>query len=102
VDDFLDEDEREANARAAVDVAPEFDTFGATAAGRAREAAEAEAGERHREAIPGLLPAELLAPVSDSMGPPLHGLAFWWPLNIVATSGRANTTVGWFHRQLET
>jgi hypothetical protein len=68
VDDFLDEDERDAAAKAAVAVAPEFDTFGAAAAGRARAAADAEAGERYREAIPGLLPAELLAPVADSIG----------------------------------
>ena len=31
-----------------------------------------EAGERYREAIPGLLPAELLAPVADSIGQPMH------------------------------
>ena len=68
VDDFLDEDERDAAAKAAVAVAPEFDTFGAASTLRAREAAEAEAGERHREAIPGLLPAELLTPVADSIG----------------------------------
>jgi hypothetical protein len=75
VDDFLDADEKEANARTAVLVAPEFDTFGATAAERAREAAEAEAGQRFKDAIPGLLPAELLAPVADSIGARLH---IWW------------------------
>lgn len=68
VEDFLDEDEKEAAAKSAVAVAPEFDTFGSTAAERARQAADAEAADRSKESIPGLLPAELLAPVADSIG----------------------------------
>ena len=47
--------------------APEFDTFGGTAAEVARRAAEADAAGR-AGALPNLMPDELLAPVADSMG----------------------------------
>jgi len=67
VDDFLDEDEKQEAAKSAVAVAPEFDTFGALAAARARDAAEAEAAARS-EVLPGLLPADLLAPIAESLG----------------------------------
>lgn len=67
MDDFLDEDEKQEVAKSAVAVAPEFDTFGASAAARARDAAEAEAAARS-EVLPGLLPADLLEPIAESLG----------------------------------
>lgn len=67
MDDFLDEDEKAEAARSSVTVAPGFDTFGASAVERARGAAEAEAAARS-EVLPGLLPADLLSPVAESLG----------------------------------
>ena len=68
VGDFLDEDEKAEAGKAAVRIAPGLDTFGAAASTAARDAAEAEAAARFQEALPGLLPAELLAPVAESLG----------------------------------
>ena len=50
-----------------VQAAPEFDTFGGTAAEVARRAAQADAAGR-AGALPNLMPDELVAPVADSIG----------------------------------
>ena len=47
--------------------APEYDTFGSTAAEVARRSAQADSAGR-TGAVPNLMPDELLAPVADSMG----------------------------------
>ncbi len=52
----------------ALQAAPEYDTFGSTAAEVARRAAETDAAGRAGAALPSLMPDELLAPVADSMG----------------------------------
>ena len=62
-------DERRCDStRAALQAAPEYDTFGSTAAEVARRAAETDAAGRTAGALPNLMPDELLAPVADSMG----------------------------------
>ena len=47
--------------------APEYDTFGSTAAEVARRAAQADAAGRSGT-LPNLMPDDLLVPVADSMG----------------------------------
>lgn len=52
----------------ALQAAPEYDTFGSTAAEVARRAAETDAAGRAGAALSSLMPDELLAPVAESMG----------------------------------
>ena len=61
----------------ALQAAPEYDTFGSTAAEVARRAAETDAAGRAGSALPSLMPDELLAPVADSMGETaLHDMSY--------------------------
>uniref|UniRef100_A0A1J3J9E5 G patch domain-containing protein TGH n=1 Tax=Noccaea caerulescens TaxID=107243 RepID=A0A1J3J9E5_NOCCA len=67
ISDFLDEDERAELEGQSLSASSQFDTFGFTAAEHSRKQAEKEQHERP-SAIPGPVPDELVAPVSESIG----------------------------------
>ena len=68
----MDEDERAEAARHSLQARGAYDTFGSAAAEREAARAAAAAAERPG-ALPALVPAELVAPVADSVG--THSLA---------------------------
>jgi G patch domain-containing protein 1 len=67
ISDFLDEDEKADMEGKSLSASSQFDTFGFTAAEHSRKHAEKEQHERP-SAIPGPVPDELVAPVSESIG----------------------------------
>ncbi|CAE6115966.1 unnamed protein product [Arabidopsis arenosa] len=67
ISDFLDEDEKADMEGKSLSASSQFDTFGFTAAEHSRKQAEKEQHERP-SAIPGPVPDELVAPVSESIG----------------------------------
>ncbi|EOA19907.1 hypothetical protein CARUB_v10000157mg [Capsella rubella] len=67
ISDFLDEDERADMEGQSLSASSQFDTFGFTAAEYSRKQAEKEQHERP-SAIPGPVPDEFIAPVSESIG----------------------------------
>jgi G patch domain-containing protein 1 len=67
VEDFYDEDELEDMRKSGLQVRAEYDTFGTTAAERARLAAQAEMRGRDRAHL-NFVPDVIVVPVADSMG----------------------------------
>ncbi|XP_010454588.1 PREDICTED: G patch domain-containing protein TGH-like [Camelina sativa] len=67
ISDFLDEDEKADMEGQSLSASSQFDTFGFTAAEYSRKQVEKEQHERP-SAIPGPVPDELIAPVSESIG----------------------------------
>ncbi|KAL1213355.1 G patch domain-containing protein TGH [Cardamine amara subsp. amara] len=67
ISDFLDEDEKGELEGQLLSASSQFDTFGFTTAEHSRKQAEKEQHERP-SAIPGPVPDELVAPVSESIG----------------------------------
>ncbi|KAI3918860.1 hypothetical protein MKW98_017308 [Papaver atlanticum] len=67
ISNFLDDDEKEEMKNRSLETSMQFDTFGSTAAEIARRQAEKEQ-ENRPSAIPGLVPDEIILPVSSSIG----------------------------------
>ncbi|KAL6784160.1 hypothetical protein ACKKBG_A05050 [Auxenochlorella protothecoides x Auxenochlorella symbiontica] len=67
VEQFLDEDELEQYRKQHLQTTAAYDTFGATAAEASRRAVWEQAAIRP-QAVPGLLPEDVIAPVADSVG----------------------------------
>ena len=67
VEDFMDDDELAEAEIATVQPTAEYDTFGSTAAEKARRQAQAEASARADGQL-SFLPDDIIAPVADSMG----------------------------------
>ncbi|KFM22562.1 DNA excision repair protein ERCC-6-like protein [Auxenochlorella protothecoides] len=67
VEQFLDEDELEQYRKRHLQTTAAYDTFGATAAEASRRAVWEQAATRP-QAVPGLLPEDVIAPVADSVG----------------------------------
>ena len=63
----MDDDELAEAGISAVQPTAEYDTFGSTAADRARRQAQAEASARANGQL-SFLPDDIIAPVADSMG----------------------------------
>ncbi|KAG0560153.1 hypothetical protein KC19_10G157600 [Ceratodon purpureus] len=90
--DFMDEDEKAEFEAKNMQVRPEFDTFGSTAAEYERRQALKEIGDRP-SAIPGPLIDEIIIPVNDSTGVKLLRLMGWrggrqiGPKHVAAASG---------------
>ena len=66
-EDFMDDDELAEAGISAVQPTAEYDTFGSTAAEKARRQAQAEASARADGQL-SFLPDDIIAPVADSMG----------------------------------
>ena len=67
----MDDDELAEAGISKVQPTAEYDTFGSTAAEMARKQAQAEASARAGGQL-SFLPDDIIAPVADSMGKPLH------------------------------
>ncbi|GFH15341.1 G-patch domain-containing protein, partial [Haematococcus lacustris] len=78
VEDYLDEDEKEERVKVTLQVQPEYDTFGASAAEAARSFAQQEAVARP-SLIPGGVMEELVVPVTSSVGVRLLQKMGWRP-----------------------
>ncbi|KAL6759050.1 hypothetical protein V8C86DRAFT_1390599 [Haematococcus lacustris] len=91
VEDYLDEDEKEERVKVTLQVQPEYDTFGASAAEAARSFAQQEAAARP-SLIPGGVMEELVVPVTSSVGVRLLQKMGWRPGRGVGAAAPSQNT----------